>query len=145
MTGYVVDASVAIKWFVPEPDSALADRVLGSSRLLAAPEFMRIELANALWKNVRNKAISRNVANLSLHDIGRVVHLWHSDASLIADALKMAMDLGHPVYDCIYIALASRLGFTCITADKELIAKLVRTPFKRRVEDLASIKPVGQS
>jgi predicted nucleic acid-binding protein len=53
---YVVDASVVLKWFLPEKDSGLADSLLedflnGDAELIA-PDLILLEAANALWKRV---------------------------------------------------------------------------------------------
>ena len=54
---YVVDASVVLKWFLPEPDSAAADflleQFLNDEVELIAPDLILLETANALWKRVR--------------------------------------------------------------------------------------------
>ena len=49
MTGFVVDASVAIKWLVDEPLSERAAKLLKDDLPLAAPELIYAEAANALW------------------------------------------------------------------------------------------------
>ena len=52
----VVDASVALKWLLPEDDSDLADALRAEN--LIAPPLWLVEGANALWRNVRNGKIS---------------------------------------------------------------------------------------
>ena len=53
----VADASVVLKWFVPEPDSAAADflleKYLNDEVELLAPGPMLVEAASALWKRAR--------------------------------------------------------------------------------------------
>jgi predicted nucleic acid-binding protein len=49
----VVDASVALKWFLPEPDSAKAEELLGSHDILVAPTLIVSEVCNAVWKRLR--------------------------------------------------------------------------------------------
>jgi predicted nucleic acid-binding protein len=36
--------------------------------------------------------------------------------------MQLALELPHPVYDCLYLALARRLGTSCITADRKLLS-----------------------
>jgi predicted nucleic acid-binding protein len=52
----VVDASVVLKWFLPEPDSAAADflleKFLNDEVELVAPDLILVEAASALWKRV---------------------------------------------------------------------------------------------
>jgi predicted nucleic acid-binding protein len=46
----VVDASVAIKWFIQEPDRTAARLLLEPDKRLLAPELLVAEVANAIWK-----------------------------------------------------------------------------------------------
>ena len=48
MSGYVVDASVAIKWFLPEIHSEAALRVKWLRQRLHVPAFLSLELGNVL-------------------------------------------------------------------------------------------------
>ena len=61
MTEFVVDASVALKWFVPEVDSDLAEQLLVADVKLHAPRFLALETVNAAWKNWRKKLIGEDV------------------------------------------------------------------------------------
>ena len=49
----VVDASVAVKWFVPEQDSDADARLTGSCEDLHAPRLLTAELSNAQWRKAR--------------------------------------------------------------------------------------------
>ncbi|HKO55026.1 MAG TPA: type II toxin-antitoxin system VapC family toxin [Thermoanaerobaculia bacterium] len=55
----VVDASVAIKWFVPEVHSITAIQVLHGEAALAAPDLIYSEFGNTLWKKTRRGELSR--------------------------------------------------------------------------------------
>lgn len=37
-------------------------------------------------------------------------------------ALQLAIDLNHPIYDCLYLALAIRLDTHVVTADRRFAA-----------------------
>ena len=117
MTGFVVDASVAIKWLVDEPLSAQAARLLDDDLPLAAPELIYAEAANALW------AIARR---------GRIVAADVREAlDLLADAplTVLAADLDHPVYDCLYLALALQEQRPVITADRRFYEVVQGHPY----------------
>ena len=45
----------------------------------------------------------------------------------------------HPVYDCIYVALAQAEGATLITADQRLLARVARGRTRVAVVDLATL------
>lgn len=50
-TKVVVDSCVAVKWFLREPDAALAVKLLAPDVETIAPDFVMLEIANVLWKN----------------------------------------------------------------------------------------------
>jgi predicted nucleic acid-binding protein len=60
----------------------------------------------------------------------------HSSDSLIERAIVMAIDLHHPVYDCLYLACAERAGARLATADRRLIAAVQGGPFASLVLDI---------
>ena len=53
----VVDANVAVKWVVANPDTERADAVISSGEELIAPDLLVAEFANALWRYVRARDI----------------------------------------------------------------------------------------
>lgn len=138
MNDLVIDASVAIKWFVSEPDSDLAERILTSSVRLVAPQLLLLEIANGLWKNVLKKLISEDDATAALREAPSIIEFLHADQSLAAQALAMAMELEHPFYDCLYIALASHLKTVCITADMRLIRAVAGTSYEQHLVELGN-------
>lgn len=121
MTDYVIDASVAVKWFVQEPESDAAERLLAFDGKLAAPRILMNEVASGLWKNYFRDRIGRETLFASLGQTERVIEAWYDDAPLLQTAMEMALDLPHHIYDCIYLALARQLGTSCITSDKKLL------------------------
>jgi len=46
--------------------------------------------------------------------------VWVAAATLLRPAVRLAADLGHPVYDCIYLALAASHSAILATADDRL-------------------------
>jgi len=123
----VLDTSVALKWYVAESDSAAAETLLALE--LAAPDFILVELANALWKKVRRGEIEPAQTQ------GAHVHLAESvklvpSASLAGEALSLAMALPHPVYDCLFLALARDLDVPLVTADERLCRRVRASPLR---------------
>ena len=128
----VVDASVALKWVVEEEGSEAALALKG--RDLAAPSLMRVEVANALRTLVARRAIAPATA-LDLFGLLQEapVALIEPDDALERRALEIALDLGHPVYDCVYLALAERMGRVLVTADGRLLRAVRATEHAARV------------
>ena len=67
---------------------------------------------------------------------------YEPDRGLAAAALSLASDLDHPVYDCIYLALALERGVLVVTADHRFATAVRKHPFHadrvRLLSDLAS-------
>lgn len=117
----IVDASVAIKWLVNEPDSDVASQLLFDQQLFA-PDLLTIEVANALWSMVRRKFVVVDIAASAMTAFSEADIEFRSLMGLPASALRLALELAHPVYDCIYLALALDIGHPVITADKRFYA-----------------------
>ncbi len=116
----VVDASIAFLWFANEPDRWGADQLLETDSPLLAPDLMAVEATNAWWKKHRRREMERAdveqaVTNLLALGIG-----WTPSAALLPSAARLAVELGHPVYDCLYLALAVSHAAPIATADERL-------------------------
>ena len=121
----VVDASVAVKWLFDEPDSDRAEALLAragaSDRLkLVAPEILAGEIANALWKRMRRGDMDRQKTLETHQHFEEICPLLLPIEELAQRALELAIDGRHPVYDCLYVALAEELQAELITADERL-------------------------
>ncbi|MGA2326981.1 MAG: type II toxin-antitoxin system VapC family toxin [Bryobacteraceae bacterium] len=114
----VVDASVAIKWVVEEEGSDRA-RLLASAKL-EAPDLLPIECANILWRKVRLGDLRGEGAAERLALLLRSPVTLIGSRELLDAALRLSLDLGHPVCDCVYLALAIRDGIPLLTADRRL-------------------------
>ena len=102
----VVDASVAVKWAIAEPDSSKAATL--QLRELAAPSIWIAEAGNVLWRNVRLGQLTKTEA-IALFGMLRAVPMSSVDMDRDAEhALALGIELGHPIYDCYYLALAIR-------------------------------------
>ena len=120
MTRVVVDASVAVKWFVPEELSANAHRWLAPDYELLAPDLLWAELGNALWKKHRRRELDPQTAGRLLRDFSRVPIEYHASERWTESALDLAIRHGVTVYDGLYLALAAGNGCRVVTADRRL-------------------------
>ena len=64
------------------------------------------------------------------------VPVLHASSALVERATRIALDLDHPVYDCIYIACAEAIGGVLITADEKMMRTAENTKFQRLMESL---------
>jgi predicted nucleic acid-binding protein len=118
----VVDASVAAKWILPEPDSAIAVALREQESELIAPSLIAAEIGNAVWKAARRGNIQPAEAVAGI----QAALIWFESLipieELRVQALTLALELRHPIYDCFYLALAARERCPLITSDTRLIA-----------------------
>jgi predicted nucleic acid-binding protein len=115
----IVDASVALKWVLDEDDSLLA-RAL-ATRDLAAPDLLWSECASGLWRWVRSGALSGRVAHQRFVVLRRAPVALTPAAELLDRALMLAIELAHPIYDCVYLALALQRGAQVVSADRRFV------------------------
>ncbi len=123
----VVDASIAVKWFVPEKNSEKAEELLFSGKKLVAPEIIRTEVAAALTRLYRMNDLSRLATENLLKDWCQSL----SDETVTLEpvacdfsvATKLSMDIRHSLQDCLYLAVAKRLNVPLITADEKFLKK----------------------
>jgi predicted nucleic acid-binding protein len=129
----ILDASVVIKLVVSEADTALANRLIASGETLLAPDLMFAEVANALWANVARKDATQQQARNGLADLAKLFGETWSSEELSADALSLALEIGHPAYDCFYLALAIKVDGILVTTDKRLLQAARRSAHTHRV------------
>ena len=133
MDAAIVDASVAVKWVIEEEGSAMARRL---SRIpLEAPDLLLVECANILWKKARLGDLTAAEAKERLERLLRAPVRLAASRDLLTPALELSLELRHPVYDCLYLALAQRRGVPLVTADERLVSALSR----RRIPSLAVV------
>jgi predicted nucleic acid-binding protein len=118
----VLDASAAVRLILADPAAAdLAERV-GGAALVLALELMLSELANTLWKLQRADRLNDLDPQELLAEARELVDRLEPDRHLQAEALALACHLNHPVYDCLYLALARREAASLISSDRRLNA-----------------------
>ncbi|HEY0329800.1 MAG TPA: type II toxin-antitoxin system VapC family toxin [Rhodopseudomonas sp.] len=141
MTTLVIDASVAVKWLVPEEMSDLARDIYGAEDRLVAPRLIMIEVANALARKTRQGLLSQQEATYHFGTLPVLLPDLVDVDDLIEPALRNACALRHPVYDLIYLEAARRLDAQLVTADVRFLAKLAGTEHARFVTLLSDWRP----
>ena len=141
MSVFVVDASLVVKWFVPEVHSDAAHRWLEASHDYIAPDLLFPEAGNAIWKKVRREELTQDEGQRLAVDLSRVAVEAVAMRGLLPDAHALALATGITVYDATYLTLAVRLDTQVITGDVRFARKLadhpVLAPYVRSVEDFA--------
>lgn len=121
----VVDASVAVKWFVDEPGHGEALALLASDDILIAPDFALVEIASVLARKVVRGEIGEEQAMLGIDAAAASFDRLPPATPLLGRAARLSFDLRHAVYDCLYLALAQSEGATLVTADDRFREKCV--------------------
>jgi len=138
----VVDARVAIKWFLPESGNAGAEHILTAflvgSVSLYAPDLLLIEAASALWRrSVVLKELAPSDAKAIYRDLLTLPLNFQPSERLAASAFSLAIAHRHSAYDSVYCALAAEMDCEFVTADRNLVSKLGRAlPFIRHVSTI---------
>ena len=139
----MIDASVAVAWYIPEKHHEPAVRLLGLARSGAVefhvPDLMYCEAGSVLWKRVRLGELTEQEAAEIAAALLAVPKTVHSSAMLLPSALKTACLSGRSAYDCFYLALAAFLGSTVITADMKLVNALAGTPWQQSVVPIQAL------
>ena len=131
MNSYIVDVSVAVKWFVLETLQMPALEL--SDKHLIAPDFLRIEFANVMWKKVRRGDMDQPEADEAMSGLESAGVEWRDAATFIRPALKLAVACNRAVYDCLYLALAIDLDQQLVSADERFINAIKATRWRDHV------------
>lgn len=125
MTVFVLDASVAAKWFLN--DEALTEKAASLLRAYAdgrvrfiVPDLFWAELANILWKALRQGRCTQDAAHRAIESLHERRLPTVSSMTLVDMAFRIAITFGRTVYDALYIALAVQSNAELITADEKL-------------------------
>jgi predicted nucleic acid-binding protein len=127
----VVDSSVAIKWFVEEPYSVEAHRLLeayeAGTLILLAPDLLYAEVGNIVWKKHRFQGLAAEDADEILAAFRLVTFVVTSCAALLEEAYRLAVTHQRTVYDAMYLALSQREHCPWVTADERIVNALGAT------------------
>ena len=135
----VVDASIAVKWFILEVHSEDAARLLRSKQDFLAPDLIWAEVGNVLWKKVLRKEISFEQARGILKDFLRFPVQTFGSHALLDAAWGLAAQYGITVYDSLYLAVAISQNCSAVTADRKFYGSLHTKPVGQKflwVEDI---------
>ncbi len=139
-----VDASVAVKWFVEEEGRGQALTLTAPRLERHAPDLMLPECANVIWKKQRRGEITS--AEPFIDQIAQLseVMTLHPGAALVREAVGIALEAEHPVYDCFYIACAKLTDSVLVTADRRLAEIGSRSPHPVTAVTLEDGEAIGR-
>ena len=114
---FVVDANVAVKWFIPEIYYEAALQLRNSEYELHVPKFMLLEIGNVLCKKQRQTELTLEESALILKLLQSLPLHWYSDDIIFNQAVTIASETQRSLYDCMYLSLAILLDGLLVTAD----------------------------
>lgn len=133
----VIDASVLVKFFIPEILSEKAEelnaRIMEGDLRLLAPDLIFSEVGNILWKKHRKKELSRAEAEEIVDAVVSLPLEIEASKALLPFAVDLGLAYGITVYDALYVSLAKVQETILITADKKLVEIMGKTDFKKHV------------
>jgi predicted nucleic acid-binding protein len=132
----VVDASVAFKWFAQENGTDRALVLLERGEPIVAPDLIIAEVCNAAWKSLRRGELTPAQFDAIVSDVTQPFSRLVPLEGLIRPAAALTRRLDHPIYDCLYLALADSEGVPVVTADQRLLAAVSGTSLAGRVMPL---------
>ncbi len=137
---YVVDASVALKWFLYGESFAAESSLLVQYKVpMIAPDVIVAEVANAAWKSSMLGRITHQHAREIAGGLHRFLMLLVPSSEVSEKAVEIAQILNHPVYDCLYLALADNRGCQVITSDQRFIGRVKNTEYEKILVHVSSI------
>ncbi len=127
---YILDASVAVKWFVDEQHSdharRLKDKFIHGDIEIVAPDLLKYEVASALrWHPIA--LVDRQSLTRALSDIEGCQFLVDPPRQAWSKAIELSYASHISPYDGIYMGLAHVLKSPLVTADERLIHALPKS------------------
>ena len=132
----VIDACVAIKWFLPENNYRQAGKILSSYNRMIIPDLFLIEFDAIVTKKVRQRLVEQGDALLIIQEVRNIPF----DVIPYKMVSKMAFDLSSALpitqYDACYLAAAIEYNEIVVTADIRFLNGMRGTPFESYVTAL---------
>ena len=138
MRVFVLDASIAVKWFLSPKDEplsaealALYEEYLKAKVSFIVPDIFWAEVGSAFWKAIRLGRFQKASAQEAIASLAKCNLPTFSIAALLERAFLIATTFDRSVYDALYVALAMQSGAEVIIADERLANALAaRLPVK---------------
>lgn len=123
----VVDASVAVKWLIPETGEEAAKQLLADRQSLVAPALIRLEVTAAVLRAFRENRLGQADARAVIGEWHQmlqdgIVHLIPDD-ELYPSAVEIGFKSRHALQDCLYLATALTMKAQLITADRTMVER----------------------
>lgn len=125
----IVDASVGIKWYLPEEQNLTADIILhqfNANKIdIVVPFLFRLEVVNSLLSATLSKRITYALAESSVRNfLKQGFNIIDLSAQNYRGIYEFAHKYSLSVYDANYVLLAEQENCNFVTADRKLFLKI---------------------
>lgn len=127
MSEIVIDANIAAAALFELQYSVQATEALASAERIMAPDLIVHEFSSAAWKLVIAGRIELLFATEAVLALESLVTDLVEGRALATEAIRIASELRHSVYDCFYVALAKTRNAKLVTADAKLVNALTKS------------------
>jgi predicted nucleic acid-binding protein len=132
----VIDAGVALRWYVEAPGTRDALALLERDEPLVAPDLLVAEVTSAAWRLANANEITREHGKRIAAAIAPSFDRLVASAQLASQAYALSSMLDQPVGACFYLALAELEKCVLVTADRRLLHRVEQTAFRSAVISL---------
>ena len=139
----VVDASVAVKWFVPESHEAVAREILSREGTLHAPDLFRAEVVSVLCRKIQIEELKADEGREALNTFMQLPVQYHAMTDLLVPAFEIALESRQYVYDCVYLILAAQLNIRMVTGDNRFCKAIQKTEFRNHIHWIGDALAAG--
>lgn len=124
---YIIDASVAAKWFFREDLHEESLLLLNLFQWITAPDCIHYEVCNVCKKKVDRREIALEHAQFVVANFPKHFNKTTASKIIIENSFNLSVELNHSPYDCFYLADAISKDFILVTADKEFVKKVEKS------------------
>jgi predicted nucleic acid-binding protein len=114
----VIDASVAVQWYIEEEYSDIAIRISRAASEMHVPDFFYEEVTNAFWRRARSGEIDPADVPSWLDSLTDATTIVHDSRTLVHSAWQIAAGTAIAIYDAAYLAVARAQKCSVVTADR---------------------------
>jgi predicted nucleic acid-binding protein len=116
----VLDASAGIEIGLGRDNSKIYKETLEQASKVISSDLYKAEVTNVLWKYVKAKLITKEIAVQRLHYCLNLVDEYLDISDNNQESLVESIRIDHSVFDVLYLTIARRNGAILMTRDKKL-------------------------
>ena len=133
MNQFVVDSSIAVKWFFTEEYTDASLKILDPEIEMHVPSIFFLEIDSIICKKIRRKEISNQESQKVRNGIREMPFYVHSFEDVLEPAYQIAIQTGASIYDCIFLAIALIGNYVMVTANRRFLECIQKSQYLRHI------------